>query len=86
MRGELLRLARAIVTNPDAGPEVRRKARALEGRCLGRSVISSLSAGDVRSAIRALVLRDERSSLAPVLALGYGTLDLLFTGRMGAGR
>src|SRR5262249_37652952 len=86
MRAELLRLARAIVTNADAGPELRRKARALEGRCLGRSLVSSLSAGDLMGAIHALVIRDGRSSLAPLFALGYGMLDLLFTGRMGVGR
>jgi glycosyltransferase involved in cell wall biosynthesis len=86
MRAELLRLARAIVANTDAGPELRRKARALEGRCLGRSVIRSLSAGDLVGAIRALAARDGQSSLAPLFALGYGTLDLLLTGRMGAGR
>jgi hypothetical protein len=86
MRLELLRLARAVVTDADADPELRRKARALEGRCLGRLVIGSLSAGDLTSAIRALVIQDGRSSLAPLRALGYGTLDLLFTGRMGQGR
>jgi glycosyltransferase involved in cell wall biosynthesis len=86
MRAELLRLARAIITNTDVGPELRRKARALEGRCLGRSVISSLSAGDLMGAIHALVMHDGRSSLAPLSALGYGMLDLLFTGRMGLGR
>jgi glycosyltransferase involved in cell wall biosynthesis len=86
MRLELLRLARAVVTGADAGPELRRKARALEGRCLGRLAVSSLSAGDLAGAIRALVTQDGRSSLAPLLALGYGTLDLFLTGRMGAGR
>jgi hypothetical protein len=49
-------------------------------------VASSLSAGDLMGAIRTLVTEDGRSSLAPLFALGYGTLDLLFTGRMGAGR
>jgi glycosyltransferase involved in cell wall biosynthesis len=86
MRRELLRLARAVVAGADTGPELRRKARALEGRCLGRLVVSSLSAGDLIGAIRALVIKDGRSSLAPLFALGYGTLDVLFTGRMGAGR
>jgi hypothetical protein len=33
-----------------------------------------------------LAAPDGRSSLAPFLSVGYGTLDLLFTGRMGAGR
>jgi glycosyltransferase involved in cell wall biosynthesis len=86
MRLELLRLARAVATDRDAGPDLRRKARALEGRCVGRLVVGSLSAGDLMGAIRALVTQDGRSSLAPLFALGYGTLDLLFTGRMGAGR
>lgn len=86
MRAELLRLARAIVTNNDAGSELRRKARALEGRCLGRAVITSLSAGDLAGAIRALVTHDGRLSLAPLFAVGFGTLDRLFTGRMGVGR
>jgi Glycosyl transferase family 2 len=86
MRGELLRLARTIVTKADAGPELRWRARALEGRCLARSVINSLSAGDFIAAIRALVMRDGRPSLAPLFAVGYGTLDVLRIGRMGAGR
>ncbi len=86
MRAELLRLARATVTNTDAGPQLRRKARALEGRCLGRSVIRSLSAGDLMGAIHALVIHEGRSPLAPLFALCYGMLDLLFTGRMGVGR
>jgi len=86
MLGELLRLARAIIMNTDAGPELRWKARALEGRCVGRSVINSLSAGDVMGAMRALVMHDGRSSVGPFLAIGYGTLDLLLRGRMGAGR
>jgi glycosyltransferase involved in cell wall biosynthesis len=86
MRAELLRLARAIVTNTDAGPALRRKARALEGRCLGRTVIGSLSAGDLTGAIRTLTMQDGQSSLAPLFALGYGTFDRLFTGRMGVGR
>jgi glycosyltransferase involved in cell wall biosynthesis len=86
MRAELLRLARTIVANADFGPEVRRKARALEGRCLGRLMISSLSAGDLIGAIRALIVQEGRPSLAPLFAVGYGTLDLFFTGRMGVGR
>src|SRR5262249_2952229 len=86
MRGELLRLARAVIMNTDAGPELRWKARALEGRCVGRSVINSLWVGDVKGAMRALVMHDGRSSFAPFLAIGYGTLDLLLRGRMGAGR
>jgi len=86
MRAELLRLARAIVANTQAGPQLRRTARSLEGRCLGRSVINAMSAGDLMGAIRALVIHEGRISLAPLFALGYGTLDLLFTGRMGVGR
>jgi glycosyltransferase involved in cell wall biosynthesis len=86
MRAELLRLARAIVVTPGAGADLRRKARALEGRCLGRTVIGALSAGDVIGAIRTLTARDGRPSLAPLLAVGYGTCDLLFAGRMGASR
>jgi glycosyltransferase involved in cell wall biosynthesis len=86
MRAELLRLARAILADADAGPGLRRKARALEGRCLARSAIRALSAGDVTGAIRTLAAPGGRSSLAPLLSVGYGTLDLLLTGRMGVSR
>lgn len=86
LRAELLRLAQTIIKNSHASPELRRKARALEGRCLGRAVINLLSVGDLAGAIRTLIRRDGRSSLAPLFALGYGTLDRLLTGRMGVGR
>jgi glycosyltransferase involved in cell wall biosynthesis len=86
MRAELLRLARAILVDAGADPDLRRKARALEGRCLARSAIRALSAGDVAGAIRTLTAPDGQSSLAPWLSVGYGTLDLLLTGRMGVSR
>jgi glycosyltransferase involved in cell wall biosynthesis len=86
LRAELLRLARAIIKDARASPALRRKARALEGRCLGRAVATSLSVGDLMGAVRTLLMRDGRSSLAPLLALGCGTLDRLRTGRMGVGR
>ncbi len=86
LRAELLRLSQAIMKNAAAGPELRRKARALEGRCLGRAVVTSLSGGDLVGAIRTLIMRDGRSSLAPLFALCCGTLDRLRTGRMGVGR
>jgi glycosyltransferase involved in cell wall biosynthesis len=86
MRAEMLRLARAILADAGASADLRRKARALEGRCLARSAIRALSAGDVTRAIRTLAAPAGRSSLAPFLSVGYGTLDLLFTGRMGASR
>src|SRR5258707_5815674 len=54
LRAELLRLSQAIMKNAAAGPELRRKARALEGRCLGRAVVTSLSGGDLVGAIRTL--------------------------------
>jgi hypothetical protein len=86
LRAELLRLARTIIKNADAGPELCRKARALEGRCLGRAVANALSVGDLMAAVRTLIMRDGRSSLAPLFALGCGTLDRLLTGPMGVGR
>lgn len=86
LRAELIRLSQAIMKNAGAGPELRRKARALEGRCLGRAVVTSLSTGDLVGAMRTLMMRDGRSSLAPLFALGCGTLDRLLTGRMGVGR
>jgi glycosyltransferase involved in cell wall biosynthesis len=86
MRAELLRLARTILGDAAAGPDLRRKARALEGRCLARSAIRALSTGDVTGAIRTLTAPNGRSALAPLLSVGYGTLDLLLTGRMGVSR
>jgi glycosyltransferase involved in cell wall biosynthesis len=86
LRAELIRLSQAIMKNAGAGPELRRKARALEGRCLGRAVVTSLSTGDLVGAMRTLMMRDGRSSLAPLFAVGCGTLDRLLTGRMGVGR
>jgi glycosyltransferase involved in cell wall biosynthesis len=86
LRAELIQLSQAIMKNAGAGPELRQKARALEGRCLGRAVVTSLSTGDLVGAMRTLMMRDGRSSLAPLFALGCGTLDRLLTGRMGVGR
>ncbi|MBM6593708.1 glycosyltransferase family 2 protein [Microvirga pudoricolor] len=81
LRGELLRLARAIEADPRATPALKRKARALEGRCLVSLARARLRSDGPGAALRLLAARDGHLSAAPVQALTAGIWDKLSTRR-----
>jgi glycosyltransferase involved in cell wall biosynthesis len=78
LRGELLRLARSLEADPRAPADLRRKARALEGRCLVTLAAGSLASGRAGDALRLLATRGGRLSAAPGRALAAAFLDKTF--------
>ena len=77
MRGELLRLARVLESDPRAPSALKHKARALEGRCLATLAAGRLASGRAGEALRLLAIRGGGLSAAPARALAAGILDKL---------
>ena len=76
IRRELLGVARHWASAPEASPETRRVARALEGRCLGRLVQTALREGHPANAWR-LIFEGDRGVFSNLAALGQGLLDVM---------
>ena len=71
---ELLRVARQWARAEEATPEMRRVARALEGRCLGRLVQSALREGRLGDAWQ-LLSNGQRGLLSNLAVVGHGLID-----------
>ena len=75
LRGELLRLAQVLESDPRAPAALKQKARALEGRCLATLAAGHLASGRAGAALRLLAMQSGGVSTAPARALAAGILD-----------
>lgn len=77
LRRELLQLAQDLSRRPDLPLDLKRKARALEGRCRAILALARLRQGDLKGALELLFLTSGRLSQAPLAAVAAAAADRL---------